>query len=85
MKSGPKTILITRRVVDTSALYKHVGQLFRAARNKSGLTQQEMANALGMSRTNYANIEGATQQRILLEHVYNAALIMKIPVSKLLP
>lgn len=80
-----KTTVITRRVVDVRALYKDVGARFKAARNRAGLTQAEAAQMLGMSRTNLANIEGALPQRILLEHLYNAALVFKCSVRELLP
>jgi len=78
---------ITRRVVevDVRALYAFVGQRFKAARKKAKLTQSEAARALGMSRTNLANIEGALPQRILLEHVYNAALLFRCSAKDLLP
>jgi transcriptional regulator with XRE-family HTH domain len=80
-----KTKLVTVRVVDTHALYQDIGRRIKAARQRAGLSQQQAATSMGMSRVNLANIEGAAPQRILLEHVYNAALLFDVPVSRLLP
>lgn len=85
MKATIKTKLVTRRVVDVRALYVDVGRRFKAERMRVGLSQTETAQMLGMSRVNLANIEGAAPQRILLEHIYNAALIFKCSVQRLLP
>lgn len=79
-----KTKTLTRRVVDTSALYQTIGKRIRAAREDKGLSQAEIGLALGMTRANVANLE-AGKTRILLEHIYNVALLLNQPVQGLLP
>jgi transcriptional regulator with XRE-family HTH domain len=78
--------LITRRVtiVDPESLYVAVGERMREARDKSGLTQEQIGIQLGMTRANVANLE-AGKTAIMLQHVYNLALYLEIPVSRLLP
>jgi len=82
---GIKMKVIRRYAVDERALYKEIGRRMKAARNKAGLTGLEAALALGMSRTNLANIEGAYPTRVLLDHIYNAAVLYNCSVRSLLP
>lgn len=74
----------TRRVVDMQALYTSIGRNLKQAREKAGVSQRDVGMALGMSRANVANMEAGTM-RILLEHVYNAALLFNVPLRRLLP
>lgn len=79
-----KTKTVTRRVVDMPALYRQIGARMRLHREKRGMTQQDVGLVLNMTRANVANLErGGT--RILLEHVYNAALLFRVPAARLLP
>ena len=79
-----KTKTLTRRVVDMEALYREIGRRMRAVREQRGLSQQHVGIALGVTRANIANLESGAH-RILLEHIYNAAMVFNVPVSKLLP
>ena len=79
-----KTKIVMRRVVDPAALYADIGRRMRLARERAGVTQREVGFAIGMSGANVANLE-AGKTRILLDHIYNAALLLDIPVQKLLP
>lgn len=75
---------LTRRVVDVPALYRDIGKRLRQARTRKRITQEAMALSLGMTRANVANLEGG-KTRILLEHVYNVALVVGCNVRELLP
>lgn len=79
-----KTSVITRRVVDRSALYREIGKKMRRVRERAGLSQETVGIALGMTRANVSSLE-AGKTRILLEHIYNAAMAMKVPASEFLP
>jgi transcriptional regulator with XRE-family HTH domain len=48
--------------------YMEVGERLRAARTSSGLTQAEVAEAAGISRTSLTNIE-CGRQRILVDQL----------------
>lgn len=79
-----KTKVHTRRVVDVPALYRDVGGRLRQARQRAKLTQEDVGIVLGMTRSNVANLE-AGKTRILLEHVYNVALLVGRQARELLP
>ena len=76
---------VTHWTIDSRALYKEIGRRMKAARNKRGMTGGDAAKALGMSRTNLANIEGAYPTRVLLDHLYNAAVLYGCNVRSFLP
>lgn len=77
---------VTRRIttVDVISLYVDIGQRMREAREKAGLSQEQIGMQLGMTRANVANLE-AGKTAILMPHVYNLALALEIPLSRLLP
>lgn len=75
---------VTRRVIDMPSLYRSIGRKMRAARQKAGLSQADVALALGVTRANIANLE-AGKTRILLDHLYNLSLLVKRPVRVFLP
>lgn len=79
-----KHIVVTRRVVDVASLYRDIGAKLRHHRERAKCSQEQLGIALGMTRANVANLE-AGKTRILLEHIYNAALTLKIDVRELLP
>ena len=78
------SLVRTRRVIDSKALYREIGKRIRAARERSELSQGELGVALGMTRANVSMLEQGGQ-RVLLEHVYNVALLVGCDVKKLLP
>lgn len=79
-----KTRVVTRRVVDAQALYRDIGRRMKDARTRAKLSQDAVGVAIGMTRANVANLESG-KTRILLEHVYNVALLVGRPVRELLP
>lgn len=45
-----------------SSIYSRIGQLIRAARREAGLTQDQVAERLGLTRTSITNIESGRQR-----------------------
>jgi transcriptional regulator with XRE-family HTH domain len=74
----------TRRVIDAKALYREIGKRIRAVREQAGLSQGELGVALGMTRANVSMLEQGSQ-RVLVEHVYNVALLVGQSAKDLLP
>ena len=74
----------TVKTVDVAALYSAIGRAMKSARESRRMSQEQVGLALGMTRANVANLE-AGRGRILVEHIYNAALFLKVPIRKLLP
>jgi transcriptional regulator with XRE-family HTH domain len=65
-------------------LYGQFGRQFRAARNNAGLTQQEVAERVGLTRTSITNIERGTQH-ISLRQLYLLAAAVGLHPAHLLP
>lgn len=64
--------------------YVQLGLLIRKARVKAGLTQQELADALAISRTSLTNIEKGNQ-RLLVHVLIDIADSLGIKPVQLLP
>lgn len=65
-------------------MYQELGRRARSARRKAGLTQQEVADRIGLSRTSVTNIERGNQQ-ILLHMLYRLAAALGTDPLALLP
>ena len=65
-------------------LYADIGKRIRDARDGLSLTQEELAEKLGMSRTSVTNIERGRQQ-ILVHTLFSIAAALKMQVRQLLP
>lgn len=64
--------------------YAELGQRIRAAREGAGLTQQQLAAALDLTRSSVANIEAGRQKPLM--HVAAAvASVTGVPAAELLP
>jgi len=66
------------------SLYAEFGSLVRAARRNADLTQAQLADAIGLTRTSVANIE-AGRQRAFLETLYRVAGAVGCQPRELLP
>lgn len=53
-------------------IYRVLGQAVTALRHKAGITQQQLADAIGISRASIANIERG-EQRVFLDQVVSIA------------
>lgn len=65
-------------------VYAMVGERIRAAREQHGLTQEDLAAAIGLTRTSITNIERG-RQRLLLHTLCDIAGILRIEPASLLP
>lgn len=65
-------------------LYAEFGRLLRDHRVREGLTQQDMADRVGLSRTSITNIE-LGKQHVSLHLLYKLASVVNTSPSNLLP
>jgi transcriptional regulator with XRE-family HTH domain len=73
--------------VDTEAIdwfYTQVGGHIRRTRAGAGLTQLNLADRIGLTRSSVANIEGG-RQRIPLHTLVAIASVLNAPLGDLLP
>ena len=63
--------------------YKAIGRNIRAARKKAGITQERMAEWLGMSTLHYGRLERG-DRNISLEQIVSAAQALHVPIGELL-
>src|ERR1700738_1833861 len=64
--------------------YHDVGIRLQIARKRKGLTQQELAAAVGVPRATYANVESG-RQRASLDVIWKIAAVLRLPVDSLVP
>jgi transcriptional regulator with XRE-family HTH domain len=66
-------------------LYKLLGSRAATRRKQLGLTQEEIAKQIGLSRASLANLETG-RQKILLHHVYELAAALELrTITDLIP
>jgi transcriptional regulator with XRE-family HTH domain len=65
-------------------VYVEFGKLVRGYRKRSNLTQDELAERVGLSRTSITNIEQG-RQKVLLHHVFLLAESLGVGPGALLP
>jgi transcriptional regulator with XRE-family HTH domain len=65
-------------------LYVQLGKLVRAKRDQADLTQGQLAERIGLTRTSISNIENG-RQKIQLHTLYALATALGVPVEILLP
>jgi transcriptional regulator with XRE-family HTH domain len=70
--------------MDQAKLYRDFGNLLRGYRRRLGLTQESLAEDVGLSRTSITNIERG-EQRILLHQLYSLADKLRVSPENLLP
>ena len=70
--------------MSSADFYINVGINIRRAREHYGLTQEELANAVSLTRTSITNIE-AGRQKILLHVLDKIATALKVDPCSLLP
>lgn len=71
-------------LIDYKEVYEKLGRLVKAARINAGLTQEDLASIISVSRTSISNIE-AGRQKILLHTLYEIALGLGVDYRDLLP
>jgi transcriptional regulator with XRE-family HTH domain len=70
--------------MDETDFYRQFGNLLRERRRKLGLTQESLAEDVGLSRTSITNIERG-EQRVLLHQLYSLAEKLRVSPKRLLP
>lgn len=65
-------------------LYRHVGGRVSELRKQRNITQEQLAEAIGLQRTSITNIERG-RQKILLHTLFEMATVLKVCVQDLLP
>ena len=71
-------------LMEIPALYKRIGSTIKVKRRALGLTQQQLAKQLSISRASLANVETG-RQRILVHQLYEFAAQLNVNASDLLP
>ena len=69
---------------DRPGFERAVGALLQAARSRRNLTQGQLAEAIGIPRASYANLE-AGRQRIPVDVLWRAAVVLGVPIVALVP
>lgn len=75
---------INKTFTEESKIYLTVGSLIRNFRNQKGLTQEELAQKINMSRPTVVNIETG-KQNIPIHILYNIAQALGTDPKDLLP
>ncbi|WP_175037895.1 helix-turn-helix domain-containing protein [Burkholderia contaminans] len=70
--------------MDTNDFYRGLGSSVRRAREASSLTQEELAAAIGISRTSLTNME-LGRQRVLVDQLAGIASTLKVSIESLIP
>jgi transcriptional regulator with XRE-family HTH domain len=70
--------------VATSGFYSELGRLVRVRRKELRLSQEVLAERLGLARTSVANLEMGSQ-RISAEVLVKIAAALAVDISQLLP
>jgi transcriptional regulator with XRE-family HTH domain len=69
---------------DRAGFERAVGTLLQATRSRRGMTQEAVAEAIGVPRASYANLE-AGRQRIPVDVIWRVAVVLGVSVVSLLP
>lgn len=65
-------------------IYSKFGAILAKTREAAGLTQQDLANAIGLSRTSITNIEKG-RQGVSIITLYELSEVLKVKPERLLP
>ncbi len=71
-------------MLNRNGFYAEVGRRVYRARRRAGLTQEDLADKVGLARTSITNIEKG-RQKLLLHTLAEIALELKVDVGELLP
>lgn len=70
--------------MDSALVYRQFGKLVREHRQRLGLRQDQLGEAIGLSRTSITNIEQG-RQKVLLHQVFLLADSLQVTPEALLP
>jgi len=71
-------------IMDANFIYKEFGLRLSGARKAAGLTQEALADQVGLNRTSITNIEKG-RQRLALHLLFSLASAVGMPPAALLP
>ncbi len=71
-------------MIDDDLIYIHIGKKIKTVRDKADLTQESLADAIGVSRASIANYESG-KQSIYISDLYKIADALNIEIRELLP
>lgn len=75
---------VARGTTQVEACYLHIGSILLEMRERRGWPQARVADAMGWTRANVANVE-AGRQRVMLHDLPRLAKALGVPVLDLLP
>jgi len=78
-----RVVTVTKTIKQCEPIYVRFGEAVRQLRGEIGMTQQELADAIGLGRPSITNIERG-RQRILLGDLFVFAKILCIAPRRLL-
>ena len=70
--------------IPTIELYQYIGLMVRIKRKGAGLSQDQLAKAMGVTRTSVVNLEQG-RQKIPLEKLYAVAMALNCNIRKIIP
>src|SRR5260221_14387059 len=70
--------------IDEDALFKYVGDKIRAYRLEHEITQNQLANEIGVTRASISNVE-AGMQKLPLQLLYRICAVLDVEIVNLLP
>lgn len=73
-----------RPIFDCERWRAELGKRMRLARKQRDLTQQDVANQVGLKRATYANMETG-RQAVACDVLWRLAIVVGIPVERLMP
>ncbi len=71
-------------MINQTLLYQHIGSVVRKRREALGMTQAQLAEAIGLLRTSVVNLE-AGNQRVPLHTLFPICAVLGIEVADVLP
>jgi transcriptional regulator with XRE-family HTH domain len=76
--------VVQRQGIAAADVYGYVGQAVARFRGDAGLSQAQLAAAIGLTRTSISNIEKG-RQKMLVHTLMDIAASLSVPVASLLP
>jgi len=71
-------------LISSDLIYQSIGKLVRIRREKLNLTQDDLAQRVGLKRTSITNIEKG-RQRIQVHTLYDLATALEVDLPALVP
>lgn len=81
---GPVRETVKYAMSEETVAYELIGRRIKALREKINLTQESLAESIGLSRASLANYESG-KQAIQISVLYRLARVLKAEISDILP